>query len=290
MQSDNVGSKASSSGHYNFAQGIFDITVFSDGFITLPETIIMPDATPEERHGLLARLGGADAAAPYHSNVPLIRTGSDVILVDVGAGTSFQDTAGRLEANLRAGGVDPETITKVVFTHVHPDHAGATIRADGSLLYPNAQYFVNEAEYAFWTDKDYELHMPEAIHDFARGAQRNLAAMGDRLNLLTPGDEIVPGMLTVNSPGHTPGHVSFELAGQDHFLISGDTATNNIVFFENPAWHFGFDTDPELALSHRRALLDRAASEKIKLLGYHWSYPGVGYAERTGTGYRFVSV
>lgn len=106
--------------------------------------------------------------------------------------------------------------------------------------------------------------------------------------IMKPGDEIVPGMSVLSTPGHTPGHISLELAGDDLLIISADAATNNIVFFENPSWHFGFDTDQVLALHHRRTLLERAASEKIKLLGYHWEYPGLGYAERNGFGYRFV--
>jgi len=35
-------------------------------------------------------------------------------------------------------------------------------------------------------------------------------------------------------------------------------------------------------------LLDRAASEKLKMLGYHWTYPAVGYAERKDASYRFL--
>ena len=64
--------------------------------------------------------------------------------------------------------------------------------------------------------------------------------------------------------------------------------TSDVIFFERPDWHFGFDTEPDIALKNRQMLLDRAASEKLKLLGYHWSYPGVGYAERKGSGYRFM--
>ncbi|MBP1883932.1 hypothetical protein J2Z50_002221 [Ensifer mexicanus] len=69
----------------------------------------------------------------------------------------------------------------------------------------------------------------------------------------------------------------------------GDAATSNIVFFEHPEWHFGFDTEPEVALANRKALIDRAATDKARLLGYHWAYPGLGYAERKNGAYRFVA-
>ncbi|KQV84064.1 MBL fold metallo-hydrolase [Rhizobium sp. Root1220] len=273
---------------HRLAHGAFDITVVSDGFITLPAEVLLPDASPEERTGILARLGGNAEGAPVQANIPLIRHGSDLILIDNGSGPHFQPTAGRLAQNLKTLAVEPESITKIVFTHAHPDHSGATTTAEGKLLYPNAQYYVSEAEWNFWTDKDYEAHMPAALHAFARGAQRDLFAVKDRLTLVKPGDEIVAGMQVVETRGHTPGHVSIELAGDGNLLITADACTNDVIFFEHPAWHFGFDTEPDVALKNRAALLDRAASEKLKLLGYHWSYPGVGYAERDGNAYRFV--
>ena len=255
----------------------------------LSAEIILPDAAPEDRPEILKRLGGTPDGAPFQVNIPLIRTGSNLILVDIGSGNNFQASAGRLAANLKAAGVDPASITKVVFTHVHPDHSGATVGPDGKLLYPNADYFVSEAEWQFWMDPDYETNMPSALHEFARGAQRDLSAIGERLTTVKPGDDIVSGMRVLATRGHTPGHVSFELAGKDGFIIAGDVVTNNIVFLEHPNWHFGFDTEPDIALKSRKAFLDRVATEKIKMLGYHWNYPGVGHAERNGGAYRFVA-
>ncbi len=274
---------------YRFMQGAFDISVFSDGFIMLPAGIVLPDTPPEQRPDILKRLGGNPGGAPFHVNIPLIRIGEELILVDNGSGDKFQASAGRLANNLAAAGVDPASITKVVFTHVHPDHAGGTILPDGRLLFPNADYFISDAEWLFWTATNYEAAMPSALHEFARGAQRDLAAIGHRLTRIRPGDEIVSGMRAIATPGHTPGHISYELAGRDNFIINGDVSTSNLVFFEHPDWHFGFDTEPETALATRRRFLDRAASEKIKMLGYHWPFPGVGYAERKDAAYQFVA-
>lgn len=234
-------------------------------------------------------MGGTAEGAPFRVNIPLIRTGDDLILVDVGSGGNFQASDGALAANLRAAGVGPASITKVVFTHAHPDHSGATVRPDRKLLYPNADYFVSEAEWLFWMDPDYEANMPSALHEFARGAQRDLSAVRDRLTLVRPGDEIVGGMGVLETRGHTPGHVSLELAGGDGFVIAGDVVPSNIVFFEHPGWHFGFDTEREIALKSRQAFLDRAAAEKFGMLGCHWAYPGVGFAERRNGAYRFVA-
>lgn len=274
---------------YRFGHGAFDITVLSDGFIMLPAEVILPDTAPEERPAILERLGGTPENAPFQVNIPLIRKGDDLILIDTGSGDKFQSSAGKLAANLAAAGIDPASITKVVLTHAHPDHAGGTVLPGGRLLCPNARHFVGEAEWRFWTDPDYERTMPAALHGFARGARRDLSAVGEQLTRVKPGDEIVEGMRVLDTRGHTPGHLSFELAGSGSLVIAGDVATSNVVFFEHPNWHFGFDTEPEIALRNRRAFLDRAANEKIKVLGCHWAYPGVGYAERKGGAYRFIA-
>jgi glyoxylase-like metal-dependent hydrolase (beta-lactamase superfamily II) len=275
-------------GFHKLSHGSFEITVLSDGYITLTSDILMPDGSPDEIRSNLGRLGGDADSAPLQTNIPLIRHGGDLILIDTGAGGNFQPSDGRLAENLSSIGVDPASITKVVFTHIHPDHSGGTTRADGSLLFPNAQYYVNEAEWSFWTDPDYEAKMPEPLHAFARGAQRDLSAVKDRLTMVKPGGEIVSGMNVVSTRGHTPGHISLELAGAGNLLIAGDVIPNNIVSFENPRWHFGFDTEPDVALTNRAAMLDKAANEKLRMLGYHWTYPGVGYVERNGAAYRFV--
>ncbi len=275
-------------GFHQLKQGCFDITVLSDGYITLPSDILMPDGRPDEIGRLLGRLGGGTDSAPLQTNIPLIRHGSDLILIDTGAGANFQPSDGRLAANLASAGVDPASITKVVFTHAHPDHSGGTTKPDGSLLFPNADYYVNEAEWSFWTDPEYETKMPEPLHAFARGAQRDLFAVKQRMTMVKPGDEVVSGMNVVSSRGHTPGHISLELAGDGNLLIAGDVIPNDIVSFENPGWHFGFDTEPEIALTNRAVLLDKAANEKLRMLGYHWTYPGVGYVERKGLAYRFL--
>ena len=60
------------------------------------------------------------------------------------------------------------------------------------------------------------------------------------------------------------------------------------ISFEHPEWKFGFDADPETAISTRKALMDRAATDKIKLIGFHYAYPGVGFAEKKDSAYAFV--
>ena len=100
-------------------------------------------------------------------------------------------------------------------------------------------------------DRDYRTNMPDELHDFARGAQRDLGAVADRMILLRPGDEVVAGMRALDTAGHTPGHLSFELSGSEGLIITADAATNQIVSFEHPEWRFGYDTLPDVAIRNR---------------------------------------
>jgi glyoxylase-like metal-dependent hydrolase (beta-lactamase superfamily II) len=281
--------RAHAKASYGFTQGEFQITVLSDGFISILGEIMVPDVTPDERAAMLSRLDAPGGVVRATCNIPLIRKGDDVILVDIGAGHKYQPSDGALAQNLQAAGVDPADITKVVFTHGHPDHIWATLAENGGLRYPNAAYYVGASEWNFWMDTDYLTTMLAVLHEFARAAQRDLGAIRERVVMLKPGDDVVTGMRALDTAGHTPGHLSFELAGQDGLLIAVDAVNNEIVSFEHPDWKFGYDTIPELAIRNRTRLLDQAATDRIKLLGYHWTYPGVGYAERKGNGVRFVS-
>ncbi|TPG56551.1 MBL fold metallo-hydrolase [Sphingomonas glacialis] len=273
---------------YRFRQGDFDVTVLSDGFISVPTDIVLAGAPTEDRSAVASRLDGADGVVFSKCNIPVIRKGRELILVDIGAGDKYQPSDGKLPLNLLAADVSAEAVTKIVFTHAHPDHIWATLLADGALRFPNATYYIGSAEWDFWMDPDFRTKMPSELHGFADGAQRDLTAISDRVVMLQPGDEVVTGLSAIDTAGHTPGHLSFELAGGDGLIITADAATNEIVSFEHPEWVFGYDTLPELAIRSRETLLDRAAKDRTKLLGYHWTYPGVGFAERRGDAFVYV--
>jgi glyoxylase-like metal-dependent hydrolase (beta-lactamase superfamily II) len=277
--------------NYSFVQGQFEITVVSDGYITVPIEIVAPEGSPEERNDILTRTGNLKAGlVESKTNIPVVRSGDDLIIVDIGSGDKYQPSDGRLSTNLKAAGINAAGITKVVFTHAHPDHVWGTLTESGKLRFPNATYYVGAAEWNFWMDPDYSNNMPAVLHEFAESAQRDLGAIKDRVVMLKPGVDIVTGLRALDTAGHTPGHLSLEMAGGEGLIITADAATNEIASFQHPKAVFGYDTIPDLAIRNRARLIERAATDQIKLLGYHWTYPGVGFAERKGNGYRYVPV
>lgn len=275
---------------YTFKQGEFDVTVISDGELALPLNVLAPEAPPEELKALLETIGQTGEQVRAATNATLIRSGSELVLVDNGSGGKFQpQTSGKLVENLKAAGVEPGSVTKLVFSHAHPDHVWGTLGNDNKLAFPSAAYYVSSAEWDFWMDPELLGKMPAEMQDFVKGAQRDLSAVKDRVTMVNPGDDIVTGVRVLDTRGHTPGHISLEVAGGEGLVVVADAIANEAVFFAHPDWKFGFDADHDSAIKNRKALLDRAATDKVKLLGYHWTYPGVGMAERTDGAYRFVA-
>ena len=101
---------------------------------TLPETPAAEAATLFTAHGM------PPDGAPPQTNVTLVKTGNELVLIDAGSGPKFQPTAGKLSENLEAAGIDPKTITKVVFTHGHADHLwGAIDDFDDAERFPECE-------------------------------------------------------------------------------------------------------------------------------------------------------
>jgi glyoxylase-like metal-dependent hydrolase (beta-lactamase superfamily II) len=276
-------------GIFSFKHGAFEISVISDGYIDIPEDMYTSDAAPNQRKQILRRLDAKGPIVHAPTNIPVLRFRDELIVFDVGGGSRYQASDGRFLSNLRSAGLDPAAVTKVVFTHAHPDHTGATLTSKDELQFPNATYFVAAAEWDYWMDPDFFNKAPNTLHEFGRGARRDLGAIKERAVMLRPGDDVIGGISAIDTAGHTPGHLAFEIAGEGGLIIAADTATSEIVGFEHPDWHFGYDTIPELAVENRKRLLDRAYADKAKLLGFHWTSPGLGFAEAKGTTYRFVS-
>lgn len=274
----------------SFKQGAFDVTVISDGYWMMPTNTLAPDAPPAERAELLKTAGQTGEQFEYPTNITLIRAANDLILIDTGSGDRFMPTAGKLWDNLKAAGIDKSKITKVVFTHGHPDHLWGTIDELDELALPDAAYYVGAAEWDFWNGDNALRGLPAERAGLVTGARRNYAAIKNRVKMFKPGDDIVNGLRIAATPGHTQAHVSIELAGGDGLIVGGDALLHPLISFQHPAWTMTADHVSDQAAQTRARLLDRLATDRSKLIGFHLPYPGVGYVERKGGAYRFVPV
>lgn len=275
---------------YSFRHGAFEVAVVSDGHLVLPTSFLAPDAPQAERDALLKAAGETGDQYNSPTNVTLIRTTDDLILVDMGSGDRFMPSAGRLWDNLKAAGIDKGKISKVIFTHGHPDHLWGTVDELDDLVTPDATFFVASGEWDFWTGDNATRGLPPERAGFVTGARRNYAAIKDKVKMVKPGNDVVSGLRLIDTPGHTQGHVSLELAGPGGLIVGGDVLTHPLISFQHPDWRPTADHVPEQAAATRARLLDRLATDRAKLIGFHLPYPGVGIVERKDLAYRFVRV
>jgi glyoxylase-like metal-dependent hydrolase (beta-lactamase superfamily II) len=200
-------------------------------------------------------------------------------------------TAGKLAENMETAGFDRKAVTKIVFTHAHPDHLWGTLDDfDNEPMFPNASYVISAAELNFWLAQDAISRLPEDRQNFAAGARRNLERIKDKLQTIEPGREIAPGMRVLDTSGHTAGHICVELSsGRDSMVVLGDALTHPIISFAHPDWMPAADHhDPQRAAAVRKTLLDKLANDRQRIIGFHLPFPGIGFAERSGSVYRFV--
>jgi glyoxylase-like metal-dependent hydrolase (beta-lactamase superfamily II) len=276
-------------GIHTFSVGAMELSVLSDGVFDVPIRLLNRDMEPGK---IEAALGGALSApgqVQYGVNVTLIRHGKDLILIDAGAGSTWQPTVGKLADRLAAARIDPKSITKVVATHGHPDHIWGLVDDFDELRFPNADHIMPATELDFWRNVDVES-LPARMQGAAVGAKRVIGDLGERLSAAPAGSEVLPGVSYIATPGHTPGHCSVRLAsGSDGLIVAADTVFHPAISFAYPDWQPASDMDGAQAAASRRRLLDIAATDKLRMIAYHIPFPGLGRVERHGSAYRWRS-
>lgn len=215
-------------------------------------------------------------------NIFLLKLAGKKILVDSGMGINLVE-------NLAKEGLTPEQIDIILLTHMHGDHIGGLLK-DGQRVFPNAQLYISEKEVAYWTDKQLQASLPEGQQRGFAGAQAVVEAYRDHLQLFTPNEieqmtELIPGVKSIASYGHTPGHTCYMVEnGGQRFFIWGDMVNVDAVQVPHPEIPTRYDIAPTQASVIRAHILNYLKQQDITVAGMHVAYPGIGYLTTTQRG------
>jgi glyoxylase-like metal-dependent hydrolase (beta-lactamase superfamily II) len=286
-------------GWYRYKIGNYEITVVTDGLRVAPlADNFVKNAKKDEVNAALQAiyLEKDKVTAPF--NPVVVNTGSKLIAIDTGLGaTQYEESKGALgqyHTNLAAAGIDAKAVDVVIISHFHPDHINGLVGTDNKPAFVNAEVMVPAAEWKFWMDDGNMSRAPanSPLEGNFKNIRRVFGALGNKATQYEPDKELAPGITSVATYGHTPGHTSHVVAsGNARVMVQADvTAAIGLLFARNPGWHAIFDMDGAQAEQTRRKLYDMAAADKLLIQGYHYPFPAAGYIEKDGQGYRLVPI
>jgi len=277
-------------GFYRMSLGDFEVTVLNDGTVDLPVDKLLKQPA-EKTDKALAK---SFLKSPLETSVNgfLINTGSKLVLVDTGAAGLFGPTLGRLAANLKAAGYQPEQVDEIYITHMHPDHVGGLMAGD-QRAFPNATVHAGKADEDYWLNQANADKAPAEGKGMFQGAMASVGpyVKAGKFQPITASGELMPGIKGYVTAGHTPGHVvySIESKGQKLVLL-GDLMHVAAVQFDDPSVTIAFDTDNKTAMAERKEAFADAVKGGYLIGAAHLQFPAIGHLRANGKAYQYVPV
>lgn len=277
-------------GYYRMALGKFEITALYDGFVMIDPSL-MKGAEKKDIQILLTNMFANSVMGLQTSvNTYLINTGTNLILVDTGAGGCLSTTTGHLIQNIQAAGYQADQIDTILLTHLHVDHVCGISDKQGNTLFPNAKVWVADAEANYWLNPDNITDELKASFNMVKDALAPYIAT-NHFATYKPTGQLLPGLTIVPAYGHTPGHSAYQFQSEGQtLLIWGDIVHNHAVQFQRPEVSFDFDTDSQLAVKTRKQLFADVAKNRWWVAGAHLPFPGLGHLMAEPNAYHWIPI
>jgi glyoxylase-like metal-dependent hydrolase (beta-lactamase superfamily II) len=265
--------------------GAAEVTALLDDSAPWPEMskILFPSLTQADLAGVELRTGWK-GDSDFTTTAYLIKHGARRILVDAGSGPV--DSAGKLFSHLAALGVSTDQISDILLTHLHADHIGG-VEQDGLARFANATLYLDKEELAFWRK------LAEAGNKQAQRTMAKLApyASRNRLKQFGSDSELLPGIHTIASHGHTAGHTFYALRSKgERIVFWGDFLLSAELQLDQPGLAPPGVTDATAGIALRRKVFADAARDGYLIAGAHHAFPGFGRIRHAGEAYSWQSV
>lgn len=273
-------------------EGDVDVIALSDGTVGLQVLDgLLLNAKSGEVQSLL---GDNYQKSPINASINafLIRLAGRLILVDAGSAELVGPTTNKLPDSLRAVGVQPEQITDIFLTHIHPDHSGGLMEGN-KKVFPNAIIQVDIREVTYWFDKSIAETAAEPLKTFFSQVDPKVKPYLDsgQLKTFDGATEFFPGFRSQPAYGHTPGHSLYVLENAGEKLVfCGDLGHVEAIQFDDPSVCIKFDSDSVTAAEQRKKTFADAAEHRYLLAFAQVSFPGVGHVRKEGDHYRWIPV
>lgn len=191
----------------------------------------------------------------------VLLTSEDILLLDTGLGFSHEGQL-QLHQNLLRNGIRPESVTKVLLTHLHKDHAGGISRSDGSasvLSFPQAKYYVQRQElnFAFRSESpSYDISKLQVLSD-------------DPQVILLDGEGVIDGYIRYQLTGaHSLFHQVFWVVdGGMKVFFGGDEAPQ--LQQMKSRFVAKYDHDGKRSMELRQEWRKKGEEEQWHFLFYH---------------------
>jgi glyoxylase-like metal-dependent hydrolase (beta-lactamase superfamily II) len=283
-------------GFYRYKVGDAEVTVITDGAtrFRFPDGFVVNKNRDEVNAAWMALFQEKDQMVIPYSPI-VVNTGSKLVVIDTGTGEAnferSKGAAGQFHSNLMASGINPDQVDTVIISHFHGDHISGLLGKDDKPKFTKAEILVPAVEWKYFMD---DAEMNKQTSDRMKGAfaaaRKVFDALGRKVTQYEPNKEVAPGITSVASYGHTPGHMSFVIASGNNKVFVQSDVTNNPLFVRNPDFHPVFDQDAAMAEETRRKVYDMLVAEKMLVQGFHYPFPALANIEKSGSGYREIPV
>jgi glyoxylase-like metal-dependent hydrolase (beta-lactamase superfamily II) len=192
----------------------------------------------------------------------LIITDKDVLLLDTGLGFD-QEGDLQIRQNVRRAGVDPDSVTKILLSHLHKDHVSGAGRKTGDGVrmasFPHAVYYVQQRELEYALEKGFPSYEPETFSFLEHFS--NLVKL--------EGSGLIDGYIRYElTGGHCPFHQVFHVESEgEHAFFGADVAPQKLQMVNR--FVAKYDYDGRKCMELRQKWWEQGKKEGWTFLFYH---------------------